>query len=349
MPSSREFSPFVPFDLYDFFGYLFPGILFSISIVVFYIQLDLTIITKTTNYLSSSGDINFILGLALVIGSIVVLYTLGHFIATLSHIIIDRVLLDGIEGYPVNFLLKISKPTRPFSASTFKYIFALYNSLIILPIFIQEFQLYKCISYSLLILLGLLILQRVIIMYIRHITNNPEFTREFGNKKIFLIFLLPSKYIIDPIIEFVRRLLGLDREFPDPFIKLYENLFTNRFGGLKFKEVDTENYWLPVFSVKTQNEVHDRTLHTWLHLYGYARNASAAFYLSSTLIIIHILHNPTAYNPGIRIHIGILWFLSAFMGIRYWILYSHYYTKGVIRAFVEHETNQESQKLPNSS
>jgi len=63
MPSSREFSPFVPFDLYDFFGYLFPGILFSISIVVFYIQLDLTIITKTTNYLSSSGDItNLMLG-----------------------------------------------------------------------------------------------------------------------------------------------------------------------------------------------------------------------------------------------------------------------------------------------
>lgn len=340
MPSTRDFSPFVPFDLYDFFGYLFPGIIFAISLTLFYGQIKPSLLSDISSSLTINGEVPFIIGLAIVIGAIVTLYTLGHFIATLSHMIIDRVLIDGIEGYPVNFLLGIPRPRRPFSESTFKYIFAMYNFLLLIPFFIPDFQVQKKIVITLLSLIALLIILRIIILIVKHFIG-PEKTKRFGDKAFFQLYLIPSKYIIDPCIIFLRRLLGLNRKFPDSFIKLYERLFTNRFGNLQPKDVDSENYWLPVFSVKTQNEVHDRTLHTWLHLYGYARNASAALYISSSLIMFHLFFNPGSYDISIRIQLGILWFIAAIMGTRYWILYSHYYTKGVIRAFVEHETNQE--------
>jgi hypothetical protein len=86
------------------------------------------------------------------------------------------------------------------------------------------------------------------------------------------------------------------------------------------------------------DEIHERSLHTWLHLYGFARNASAALCLSCTLILFHILFNQRAFTGFIPLQVGIQWFLAAVLGLRYWNLYSHYYTKGAIRAFVEVST-----------
>jgi len=110
MASSKEFSPFVPFDLYDFFGYLFPGILFSTNALIFLNEVDKDFFNKYLKDIfihSDSIALTFIASTSLILAGIVILYTLGHFIATLSHVIIDRVLIDGIEGYPINFLLDI--------------------------------------------------------------------------------------------------------------------------------------------------------------------------------------------------------------------------------------------------
>ena len=82
------------------------------------------------------------------------------------------------------------------------------------------------------------------------------------------------------------------------------------------------------------------TIQTWLHLYGFARNVSASIYLSSFLIICHIYFNPRAFSGLVPLQLGFQWILAAIFGIRYWILYSHYYSKGVIRAFIELETRK---------
>jgi hypothetical protein len=52
----------------------------------------------------------------------------------------------------------------------------------------------------------------------------------------------------------------------------------------------------------------------------------------------YVYFNSSIYGEFVRVQLGVLWLLAATLGLRYWILYSHYYTKGVIRAFVESAT-----------
>ena len=46
MASTKDFSPFVPFDLYDFFGYLFPGILFLTNSLLFLDEINSSFFQK---------------------------------------------------------------------------------------------------------------------------------------------------------------------------------------------------------------------------------------------------------------------------------------------------------------
>ncbi len=338
MPTPKDYSPFVPFDLYDFFGYIFPSVIFSASILLFYNSLRpgfySSWISQPTNQ-----EIPFVTGLAIVVAAIVLLYALGHVIATVSHIIIDRVLIDGIEGYPVNFLLDIRKPTREYSESTFKYLFACFNLLLLAPALPLA---YSTMVSSVLILFAfilILISQRIIVMLVRRRPGGHEISHKLGDKRLFRLFLKPAK-IIDVAIDFFRRLLGMDRPFSPGFLRTYRKVFSRRFGGLISVEEGSNNYWLSAFAAGSNDEVHDRTLHTWLHLYGFARNAAAAIYLSSALIICHLLFNPDAFTGSVPLQLGIQWTLASVFGIRYWVLYSHYYTKGVMRAFLEIETRK---------
>ena len=213
------------------------------------------------------------------------LYVLGHFVATISHIIIDRVLIDGIEGYPINFLLDIPRVTRHYSESTYKYLFALYNLLLIMPVIVGDYSTLHFLLKILLCSIALLILQRVVIMLVRTTDAGKARAHTLGDYWIFRTFLLPSNYVIDPLIGFFRRLLGLDRRFSDSFIAVYKDLFHQRFSPLVADDVGSDNYWLPALHAISRNPSHEKMLQTWLHLYGFARNASAAFYLGASLII----------------------------------------------------------------
>lgn len=335
----KDFSPFVPFDLYDFFGYLFPGIIFGTCVTFFLGEFYPPIYESYQSFIFQYNQAPFLLGSFVALSGIVILYALGHFIATISHIIIDRVLIDGVEGYPINFLLKIPRETREYSESTFKYLFTTYNLLLVMPVFILDEKQLHTILMILFIIISCLILQRIIVMLVRFKGEGRVLSRKLGDQNVFRIFLWPSRYFIDPIIAFFRKLLGLDRRFPDSFIAMYKKLFHERFNPLEANDVGSENYWLPAFHAVANNRSHEKTLQTWLHLYGFSRNASAAFYLSSSLIVGHLFFNPEMHTSFIRIQLGIQWLLAVILGLRYWILYSHYYSKGVIRAFVESVTS----------
>jgi hypothetical protein len=338
MASAKDYSPFVPFDLYDFFGYLFPGIIFATSTLIFVSQFDLLISEPFKSVIDATKDPSLLFGLAAIVAGVVVLYVLGHFVATISHIIIDRVLIDGIEGYPINFLLQIPRQTREYSESTFKYLFAAYNLLLLMPVFIADYPSLHTVLSILLGSIALLILQRFLIMLVRSTDAGKARARRVGDNKLLRTFLLPSRYCIDPLIGFLKRLLGLDRGFSDSFIATYKTIFHAQFANLEANDVGSENYWLPAMRAMAHNHSHEKTLQTWLHLYGFARNASAAFYLSASLIIGHLYFNPEMHTTFARVQLGILFSLAVILGLRYWILYSHYYSKGVIRAFVESTT-----------
>ena len=212
----------------------------------------------------------------MIIVAIVVLYSLGHVIATVSHIIIDRVLIDGIEGYPINFLLDIPRESREYSEATFKYLFAFFNLFLLVPVLPIQYSTVYTILLIILALILLLVVQRFIIMLVRRRPNGHTITHKIGDIKLFRLFLYPSNIFIDPWIDFFRKLLGMDRRFSNQFIKLFKNKFSKRFCGLKSAEEGSDNYWLSEFAVTSKDEIHNRTLQTWLHLYGFARNVSAS-------------------------------------------------------------------------
>jgi hypothetical protein len=163
-------------------------------------------------------------------------------------------------------------------------------------------------------------------------------TNSWGRNRIWKIYLLPGK-IIDLIIDFISKSLGIDKPFPDAFIKLYKRIFRLRFK-IDADSVGTENYWLPTLNSCSKCPTHASKIHTWLHLYGFNRNTSASFYASAFIINILMFIDPKYNTPFTNVYILVLWILAIFLGIRYWNIYSHYYTKGVIRAFVEVNTSK---------
>ena len=340
----KDYSPLVPFDLYDFFGYLFPGILFATSTAMFLFQVEPSFLCSSIQNHSSAiyslPDVPFVWGLAIVVACTVLLYALGHFIAILSYIIIDRVLVDGIEGYPINFQLDIPQQKRDYSEATFKYLFVLFNLFLLVPVLISDSTLLHVTLTAVLVLFAVLIAQRFVIMIIRTTPAGRQTTRRLGDLKVFRLLLVPSAKMIDPALGFFHRLLGLDRRLPDSLVALYKKLFRKRFPSLVPDEVGSENYWLSAFHATADCEIHERALHTWLHLYSFARNASGAFCLSASMIIGYLYFNPIACTPTMRIQLLTLWFLAGALGLRYWVLYSKYYTKGVVRAFVESLTRK---------
>jgi hypothetical protein len=335
----KDVSPFVPFDLYDFFGYLFPGVLLASSLALF-MGLNGWLENEPFKTICTPSNYDhFVTGLAASVAGIVLLYVLGHFVATISYIIIDRVLLDGIEGYPVVYLLNLPREPRHYSEATYKYLFALFNTLVLLPVVISDYEILhfwlQTLVYVILGLLG----QRLIIMVVRSIPSGKRASRIIGDFWFCRIFLWPQWLIDNLVIAFFRKLLGLDRKFSEQFVKLYKDAFGRRFPQLEVDKVGSENYWLSSFHAMAKSPSHEKTLRTWLHLYGFARNASAAFYIAGSVIIGHLYFNRDAFDVPTRIHLGIILALAVGLGIRYWVLYSKYYSKGVLRAFVESATS----------
>lgn len=332
----------LPFDLYDFFGYLFPGILFATNMMLVIYEIDKKYFNKIYD-ISLKADGNFLLTLSFIIASIIIFYTLGHIIAALSHLIIDRMLIDGIEGYPMSYVLDLEKEDRYFLEGTFKLLFFFFNTLLLTPVILNKP--YQTITiYIILGIIFILIITRTIIMMLRQ--NNKEKINDLLNKinsKKLLnriwnysinIFWEAPLFIIDLIIGFLRRLTGIDRKFKKPMIKLFKENFNDRYG-MDVEKIGSDSYWLPVLYGMGNNQTYYKLLNNWLYLYGYARNTCAAFYLTLFLVIIYSLININVNLYGMKLHLLIMWIIAAILGIRYWVLYSHYYTKAVVRIFVE--------------
>ena len=157
--------------------------------------------------------------------------------------------------------------------------------------------------------------------------------RKVGDHWIPQLYMLPAKLVLNPAIGFFRRLLGIDKRFPGEFIRIYKALFRHTFH-MNANNVESENYWLPYFYVSSSSPSNVSLLRTWLHLYGFSRNTSAAAYLASSFIAVWIYLNPTSHDQAARTELAILLVIACVLGIRYWLLFSTYYTKNIIRALL---------------
>lgn len=102
----RDSKSWIPFNIYDFFGYLFPGVLFTILILAFFLS-ENSISGKYISFiLQLHQRLPILMTIAEIVSGIIAVYMLGNGIATLSHIIVDRIIIGTIFRYPYVTLRK---------------------------------------------------------------------------------------------------------------------------------------------------------------------------------------------------------------------------------------------------
>ncbi len=282
----------------------------------------------------------FMIGLLSIVIGIILVYTLGHFVAMFGQIIFDRIFLDEIVQHPIFTLLNIDKPEREYSIAIFQSLFILYNLLLMINIlniniygnlFGFELQLLDLVILAIMIILiGLKI---VVMVYRFNPENRDKLVKKRLHKWIEKPTLFFKRKILNMFSSSFKKLLGLDRPFPQEFIQKHKNNFKTYFG-LNSDDMGYENYWLSFFYVSSTNPSATVQIKNWLQIYSFARNTSAAAYLTLTIIAFTIMLNSSAYNSNVEIFGLILFIIAFLLMLRYWYLYHNYFVKNIIRSFV---------------
>lgn len=331
-----KLQSYTPFDPADFFGYLFPGLMAVLYVTLFEY---LTFESSQAHFLkviSFVGALPWFLGLVVTIAFTLIIYVIGHLIGAISSIVFDRVLMEGIYGYPVVHLLKFERIKRSYSEATHRYLFVSFNLFILFAILIGNDTFFQYSTIGLAALVVLLLIARVWIKTVKVSKNAKHvtfLTRIAENRFVRKFFLTPSLKLEWIEEHLVKALLGVDRPFPTEFRERYKLLFRKVYR-MNPEEMESENYWLSYLYAVNQNPQFVPLLKTWLHLYGFARNVATATFIG--LFGFAVLRFFEAYelNTKNQVLFGAMFFTAWVFTMRYWVLYQGYHTKNVLRAFV---------------
>jgi hypothetical protein len=101
----------IPFNFFDFFGYLIPGIIFTIAII--WVLIPDNTYQKTIDFFKSIEDFKYIISVIIVI----MVYGLGHVVSSLGSYIFEGILVGMWLGSPSDNLFNSKeKNTWPFSS-----------------------------------------------------------------------------------------------------------------------------------------------------------------------------------------------------------------------------------------
>lgn len=329
----QKIQGYVPFDLYDIFAYLFPGIVAVVYLVLF---IDLAIPQGNSwihEAITFVAGLPWFMALFLTVTFVVIVYVIGFFIGALGSIFFDRILIEGIYGYPVSMLLALPRNKRDYSEATHRYLFLMLNIMMILPTLISEYTLfYRLTSLSALVVLVLVVL-RVAIKWFKTTFGTDSVKSVSDHGVIRWIYLTPSRILEWCENHILKAVLGMDAAFPSQFKTRYKKLFKKTFG-MDAEQSSSENYWLAYFKATNNNPSVLSLLRNWLHLYAFARNLATASFFCGLGFVAWLYYHEEAYLASVRILMIIMLFVAWVFMVRYWILYQNYHTKNVLRAFV---------------
>lgn len=331
-----KLQSYTPFDPADFFGYLFPGLMAVLYVVLFeYLTFDGSDV-QFLRIIAFIGGLPWFLGLVVTIAFTLVIYVIGHLIGAISSIAFDRVLMEGIYGYPVVHLLKFKRERRSYSEATHRYLFIALNVFTLLTIFISnDFAFQVCVVVLASIVLVLLVV-RIWIKVVKVSKNTARVTRltRFAEHRfVRSVFLKPSQWVEWIEENLLKPLLGIDRPFPVEFRNRYKELF-QKIYRMNPEGLVSDNYWLSYLYAVNQNPQFTGLLKTWLHLYGFARNIATATFIGLIGFGVLRFFEPYPLNLGNQLLLGSMVVTAWVFMMRYWVLYQGYHTKNVLRAFV---------------
>lgn len=101
----------IPFNFFDFFGYLIPGLIFTIAII--WVLKPKDTYQEIFDFLISTKDLIYIVSFLIII----IIYSLGHIVSSLGSYFFESLLVGKLLGYPSNNLFAgKEKNTWPFSS-----------------------------------------------------------------------------------------------------------------------------------------------------------------------------------------------------------------------------------------
>jgi hypothetical protein len=358
MAISSDIKNISPFNVYDYFGYIFPAVFFVASTLYVF---NRSIFTQIERYRVIYEDNKFLLAFFSIVFFIVIVYVIGHAIATLSHIFYDRLIVGGIIGYPISRLLHIEKKKmRAFSTWAYSlillFVFLMFSvpfiMLVIKHVTNSEYDFSLFVQYErpalqrfmkmiCWIIIGL-ITSRVVMTIIKLSLDEEGKNLKYG--KQFRLYLSSKIELIynktfGLFIRLMDRVLNTDRSFSKDFADNYKQYFKTRFG-IEPETADTECYWLAYYDSISANPAFSQVIVNWLHLYSFARNMCCACFLVCTLIIHQLLFS-VSVTKGLFVLFSLNYVLGIIFFLRYWVLYSSYFSKSVVRVFYVLESSKQ--------
>jgi len=335
----RETKEWMPFNIYDFFGYIFPGISIAVLLLAFFIPESITTSRYFKFILSVHKNANVIAVISEIVICIVAVYCLGQIIAAFSHVFIDRIIIGTIFGYPYLSFLKLKVKKRDFASPIHKLIFLVSNLLIAGAIFAYWHKNYwPLINIALVVLLFLIALRfisKIIRTLFRKIDDIIVSEHRYFRKPYLCSLGFIDKTIDAFFVEPLKKLLNIDHLFDTDYAIKLKSMIDTKFGP-EIKNT-SDNFWLPCLYV-IQREPFARKIDNWLQLYSLNRNLSLAFFIASIVFVTFLSFHPNLFSERRVWLLIISVFGSWAFGIRYLMLYYTYYSKNVFRSFHVMET-----------
>ena len=343
---SSTYQARLPFDLYDFFGYLFPGaVLVAVVGLVAWNSSAMTDVAADSLRLQRFWDsvvgrggpgLAWWVDAMLLFAAITTVYGVGHAVATASSICFDRIFMKRVRGYPYARLLDLpprQMMERRLVSSVVAWVFtgvnawAVAETADILASWETNASVY--VIYAAVVAVGSTGIVWLVLRLVERCVPVPD---ESACRNRLLCLVRVPLHVWNFLLDHV------DVEvFPKDFITAYLASYRDTFRTATDDGDDDTNYfWLPYF-VAIERYPHIRSAEShFLHLYGFCRNMSMACYVAGAFCAVSAWRDWISAKAVLPIEwLSILLFgVGLLMFVRYYYLYAGYFTKFAMRAFV---------------
>lgn len=361
------------FGAYDVLGYFVPGasLIGIIAMFEWFVRqagLGLSIVPHTPvlaalqAVLAVSIDNSWLRQAVLVSSMLLATYVVGHLLASVAAIVLDRVYVARGYGYPLPYLLGKDSPTdavvdqRMFIRAAMFWM-NLYLILRFTADGIDAFSAAHEIDYSgsnfelaahavgVMILCVLVTFACLLLVDLGRPFSIKSLAESRNGQTVVRFFRAALRALSFPS-RFVTGILSLFSGSSSQLDEGTRELFLTRMQSLVGSDNATRTsaaYWYAYIWLSRNDPSSIPPLENWLRLYSFARNFSSALYLAFcyTLIwwwldadFVSNLRRGSAASVGPLVAIPPLLLAASFLMLhRYYYLYTDYYTKYLIRAF----------------
>ena len=339
------------FSLYDTFGYLIPG---AILVTGYYIFLGIVKVPKEP---TADGYLNSIIEdwgiFAKVPVFILLAYILGHFVASIGAVIVDKLLMERTFGYPFRRLFDTVLNWK--ESDKLRYLHrneTFYKSIIVSLIFLVFFwyiKIHSCRNFFLVTSIFLIVSKFMFSMLCLRDFRNPDSLRNLTDRYLiianclwerFFWFILLAFYplfnlILYTLLYLFRMCKPFEEKIQNNFSKVFEETFK-----LTLEDAGTNVYWLTYAYLQQSDKKQDVLLiQNWLNLYGFSRNISISFLILFLCGLYPELILENANEVMLKKWCVFTGTAVVVFWLRYYYLYYNYFSKYIFRAFLAQKSD----------